>query len=148
MKLEESLKTRNFRSDKHKAILNLMYTTYLVKSTIAKALKNIDLTIEQFNVLRILKGSDTSSLCVKEIAERLIEKNSNVPRIADRLTAKNLVKRACGKQDKRETHLGLTPQGLEKLRIASTLLEKTEDEMFGLDQEDSRLLNELLEKIR
>lgn len=148
MKLEDSVKTTHFRNEQHKAVINLLYRAYLLKTRISQALKPIGLTVEQFNVLRILQGSHPGSLCVKEIGGRLIEKNSNVPRIADRLVAKNLVARACGKADKRETRLHLTPEGIARLAKASALVAEVEEACMTLNSDESQHLNALLEKVR
>ena len=83
-----------------KAGLNILYTAWWLKTVTSKELKEFGLTHEQYNVLRILKGRHPEQLCVKNIACRMIEKNSNVPRIIDRLELKKLVKRATSAEDK------------------------------------------------
>ena len=81
MKLEEAIKSTKFKSEVHKAVLHILYTAWWLKSVGAKELKEFGLTHEQYNVLRILKGKHPEQMCVRDIASRMIEKSSNVPRI-------------------------------------------------------------------
>ena len=148
MKLEDAIKTSKFTNAKHKATLNLMYSTYWLKTHLNNTLKSFDITAEQYNVLRILRGKHTESQCVKEIGSRMLEKSSNVPRIIDRLVAKKLVKRTTSKQDKRETLISITEKGLSLLEEASKMAEKQSEEIFGLTNEEADVLNGLLEKMR
>ena len=100
----------------HKAGLNILYTAWWLKTMMSKELKEYGLTHEQYNVLRILKGRHPEQICVKEIACRMIEKSSNVPRIIDRLEIKKLVKRTSSNSDKRETVIVLTQAGINILQ--------------------------------
>jgi len=145
MTLEEAIKTSGFQSQRHKAAVNLMFTAYQLKSRIAQVLKNYALTPEQYNVLRILKGSHPSPLCVRDIACRMIERNSNVPRIADRLELKKLVKRTISPEDRRETLMQITPAGLNLLEIANKVIESTQDEIVAISESQAAELNQLLE---
>jgi len=148
MKLEEAIKSTRFTDAKHKAVLNLLYTSYWLKTHVSGILKQNDLTIEQFNVLRILKGANLEQMCVRDIGSRMIEKNSNVPRIIDRLLVKKLVRRTTSKEDKRETLISLTDKGIEQVEVARQLVETLQREIMGIDETDAETLNELLEKVR
>jgi len=148
MKLEDAIKSTKFSDMRHKATLNLMYTAYWLKTHISDTLKELDLTPEQYNVLRILKGKHPEQMCVKDIGTRIIEKSSNVPRIVDRLVAKKLVKRSTSKEDKRETLIALTEKGIEKLLEANKVNDKMSSEILGITDEEAAVLNELLEKMR
>ncbi|MGN6568351.1 MAG: MarR family winged helix-turn-helix transcriptional regulator [Flavipsychrobacter sp.] len=148
MKLEDAIKSSKFSDMRHKATLNLMYTTYWLKTHLSSALKEHDLTPEQYNVMRILKGKHPEQMCVRDIGSRMIEKSSNVPRIIDRLVAKKLVKRSTSKEDKRETLVTLTDKGIEKLLEANKTNERMSAEILGITNEEAGTLNELLEKLR
>lgn len=148
MKLEEALKTANFRNERHKVLLNIIYTAYWLKSTNSTLLKNIGLTVEQFNVMRILKGKHPQPVCIRDIASRMIEKNSNVPRIIDRLVTKGIVVRQTSETDKRETLVSLTEDGMRQLLEANKLTDPVSDSLIGITTEEAVLLNELLEKLR
>ncbi len=147
MKLEEAIQTQNFSNEKQKAVLNLMYTTYVLKTRIAALLKEFDLTMEQYNVLRILKGKHPQCMCVKDIAGRMIERSSNVPRIADRLVAKKLIKRYQSKEDKRHTSLLLTDKALNVLEKSTEKLSDLHHFNIQINENEAAQLNELLGKI-
>lgn len=147
MKLEEAIKSR-FSDEKHKASVNVLYTCYWLKNNLSKTLKSEGLTIEQHNVLRILKGSHPSELCVKDIASRIVEKSSNVPRIIDRLVAKKLVKRATSKEDKRETLVSLTEKGITTIETARKLVDQVTLDTVHISEEEAKLFNDLCDKMR
>lgn len=114
----------------------------------SKALKEYGLTHEQYNVLRILKGKYPDQICVRDIACRMIEKNSNVPRIVDRLEIKKLVKRTSSLIDKRETVITLTQSGIVLLDATTNTINEVFEEMLVLTAAEAAQLNALLEKVR
>ena len=132
----------------HKAGLNILYTAWWFKTVISKELKEYGLTHEQYNVLRILKGKHPEPVCVKEIACRMIEKNSNVPRIIDRLETKKLVKRNSSATDKRETVTVLTQAGINILQHSTDRVNNITDKVITLDESKAKVLNQILEEIR
>jgi DNA-binding MarR family transcriptional regulator len=148
MRIEEALKTTNFRDEQHKALLNLLYTTYWLKDRIHSTLKDFDLTNEQFNVLRILRGSLPKHMCVKDIGERLIEKSSNVPRILERLQRKGLIERISSDTDRRENVTVITSTALEMLDKLDVIIASEENEFMTISEEDAKLLNTILDQIR
>ncbi|HEX8357771.1 MAG TPA: MarR family transcriptional regulator, partial [Segetibacter sp.] len=107
-----------------------------------------ELTHEQFNVMRILKGKHPEVMCVKDIGSRMIERNSNVPRIIDKLVSKQFVNRTTSTVDKRETVVGLTATGLEVLEKANTEVVKLFDTGLPISEEEALTLSELLESFR
>ncbi len=148
VKLENALLTNKFSSEAQKATLNILYTAWWLKSLTSKELKDFDLTHEQYNVLRILKGKYPDQLCVKDIARRMIEKNSNVPRIIDRLEIKKLVKRTVSESDKRETRITITKSGLSILESSTSKLNKAHNSIQTITEKEAEQLNFLLEKLR
>ena len=148
MKLEEAIKSNRFVDEKHKATLNVLYTAYWLRDNFCNVLKKEDLTLEQYNVMRILKGKHPGQMCVKDIGGRMIEKSSNVPRIIDRLVIKKLAKRTPSKIDKRETLISLTDKGITTLADATTLIDGFTNSIQGIDDNDALAMNELLEKMR
>lgn len=148
MKLEQAIKSNKFKSEVHKAGLNILYTAWWLKTIMSRELKEFGLTHEQYNVLRILKGKYPDQMCVRDIAERMIEKNSNVPRIIDRLEIKKLVKRATSQLDKRETVIMLTQGGITLLDASTQVINRVMEESMVLEENDACSLNNLLEKVR
>ncbi len=148
MKLEQAIKSTKFKSEVQKAGLNILYTAWWLKTIMSRELKEYGLTQEQYNVLRILKGTHPESMCVRDIACRMIEKNSNVPRIIDRLEIKKLVKRRTSVEDKRETVITLTVVGLNILEITTEKIDLLFDETVKMDEACAHTLNTLLEQVR
>lgn len=148
MNLEQAIQTSGFKSFAHRAEVNLLFTSYLFKANFARELKKVDCTTEQYNVLRILKGSHPRKMCVRDIAGRMIERNSNVPRIIDRLVAKNWVERAQNETDKRETVISLTDAGSTHLKRFNEILEKHSEDHKRLTEAEFKTLNALLDKWR
>jgi DNA-binding MarR family transcriptional regulator len=148
VKLEEAIQSSKFSSQKQKAGLNVLYTAWWLKTMVSNQLKPLGLTGEQYNVLRILKGKHPEQMCVRDIGCRMIEKNSNVPRIIDRLELKKLVTRSTSMVDKRETVITITPAGIDTLKVATTKV----DDLFGrtveITEGEATQLNQLLEKMR
>ncbi|MBS1578078.1 MAG: MarR family transcriptional regulator [Bacteroidetes bacterium] len=148
MKLENAIQSNKFKSEVQKAGLNILYTAWWLKTLSCKELKEFGLTHEQYNVLRILKGKHPNQMCVKDIAGRMIEKNSNVPRIIDRLVVKKLVKRTQGEHDGRQTVMALTQAGLSVLESSTNKIDEIYEATVSLNNKDAAALNNLLEKIR
>ena len=148
VKLEQAIQSDKFKNSVHKASLNILYTAWWLKTITCKELKEFGLTHEQFNVLRILRGKYPEQMCVKDIASRMIEKNSNVPRIIDRLETKKLVKRTQGEADGRQTVISLTQAGNAILDSTNTKINKLMDETMCLNNQEASPLNNLLEKVR
>ncbi len=148
MKLEDVLKTNKFNDEVHKATLNILYTSYWMRDNMSGVMKDIGITSEQFNILRILKGKHPEAMCVKDIGSRMIEKSSNVPRILDRLVAKELVMRSTSKEDKRETIISLTDTGIKTLQAANEALATINKQTIGINNDEAVILNQLLEKLR
>lgn len=131
-----------------KAVLNIMYTAYQVRCSVSDALKAYGLTPEQYNVLRILKGKHPEHMCVRDIAGRMLERSSNVPRIIDRLELKKLVKRSSSAEDKRETVVILTQAGINMLETVNVVVDASNDQICKLSDEDLEQLNDLLDRFR
>lgn len=148
MKLEQAIQSTKFKNQTHKAGLNILYTAWWLKTIMSKELKEFGLTHEQYNVLRILKGKYPDQICVRDVACRMIEKSSNVPRIVDRLEIKKLVKRTTSNIDKRETVITLTQSGLVLLEATTKKVDELMEHSLLLTEHDAVQLNNLLEKVR
>jgi len=148
VKLEQAIKSTRFKNETQKAALNVLYTAWWLKTNMSKGLKEFGLTHEQYNVLRILKGKYPDQICVRDIACRMIEKNSNVPRIIDRLEIKKLVKRTTSALDKRETVIALTQAGILLLEASTKSIDQNMESLSVLTEIESAQLNKLLEKMR
>lgn len=148
MRIEEAIKqTKPFRSVRQKALVNLMYTSNWIEERLRAIIKPYDITIQQYNVLRILRGAG-QPLSTSVIRERLIDKMSDTSRMVDRLSKKGLVHRAqcCG--DRRLVDISLTESGLDLLRDMELKSCEFELCLSGLTSDEAETLNELLNKLR
>jgi DNA-binding MarR family transcriptional regulator len=144
--LEDVLKTK-FRNLNQKTIINLIVTSSLINNKLQKILKQYDIAPPQYNVLRILKGQYPNAVSVNIIKERMMDANSDVSRIIDRLYKKGLVLRKECPHDRRQKDVSLTQKGMELLNKIN--LTDFEDELISVLNDDEKIqLNYLLDKIR
>lgn len=149
MKIENVIKSTVSIDDSKKVILNIMYTHSLIGEKFAEVLKPYDLSSEQYNVLRILRGQkgNPANMCV--IQERMIAKNSNTTRLIDKLLLKDLVTREVCPDNRRKIEVQITPKGLELLsELDPKVIEHEKLFSNNLTQEELSQLNHLLEKFR
>lgn len=146
--IEEEIKQKKFQSEQHKAIVNLMYTSSWLYNQNSARLKKFGITPEQFNVLRILRGSHPTPLMLLEITNRMIDKSSNATRLVEKLRVKGFVKREICPNNRRQVDILITDKGLQLLAKID-IDQKDWIEMQGkLSNTDAKELNRLLEKLR
>ncbi len=149
MKIEEEIKQKSFSSEYLKAHINLLYTANWANLHIAQVLRPFDITPQQFNILRILRGRAGKPASIKELTERMLDKSSNASRLVDKLLLKDLVKKETCDDDNRRTNVIITDRGLQVVKEASEAVENVINVMFSpLSPEDASLLNRLLDAIR
>ncbi len=148
MTLEEELKGR-FRNDYHKGMINLTYTTRQLSYEFLQSLKNHGLTEPQYNVLRILRGfRSVGPISVGFIKERMLDKDSDVSRLIDRLFDKGLLTRKENPDDRRQKSLEITDKGLTLLNSMFDCEKKADTLLNNLSNSEVQELNRLLDKIR
>lgn len=147
MKIEEEIKQPKFRSGHQKALINLLYTASWLQGKQQDFFKPFKITAQQFNILRILKGQHPKSISGTEIKSRMLDKNSDVSRLLDRLVAKNLISKKICPNDKRATDINITDQGLDLLRDLDKFQTQL-DEVMSLTEEEATQLSNLLDKSR
>ena len=119
--LRDELKmTKPFKSVEEEALLSIARTAALIEHAGAEAFKPFNLTITQYNVLRILRGAGTEGLCRNEVGERLVTKVPDVTRLLDRMEAAGLIVRERGDQDRRYVATRITEAGLKLLETTRT----------------------------
>ena len=132
-----------------KTLLNVMYTQNVISEKFNELLKPFDLSPEQFNVLRILRGQKGKPANMSMIQERMIAKTSNTTRLVDKLLLKELVLREVCPINRRKMEITITDRGLELLLQLDPLVEAHEQSFSkNLTVAELELLNELLEKFR
>ncbi len=146
--LEEALKQQKFPNEQLKANLNLLYTANWLYNKISAELKPFQITHEQFNVLRILKGSHPESMCQKDILSRMIAPSSNVTLLVKKLVDKKLIRVLQSAKDKREYVITITKTGLTLLSDIELSFKNSKKSYSTLSASESFHLNALLEKLR
>jgi len=146
--LEQDIQQKKFANEQVKANLNILYTSNWIYNKISSFLKPHNLTHEQFNVLRILRGSHPKSMCQKDILCRMIAANSNVTLIVKKLKTKKLIEVLQSEKDKREYVINITKEGLAILKEMDKIFEEQKSNFNKLSDSEAFHLNALLDKIR
>jgi DNA-binding MarR family transcriptional regulator len=146
--IEKDIQQNNFTSVQHKALVNLLYTYGWVIEKIKGFLAKEDITHQQFNILRILRGSHPQPLSTLQIRERMLDKMSDTSRIVDRLVAKSLVKKTICPADKRLVDVVITEKGQKLLKKVDAEADYISEIMGNLSEKEAEMLNDLLDKMR
>ncbi len=149
MKIEEVIKSNVVMGLSQKAVLNIIYTQNNIHERLIEILKPFDLSNEQYNVLRILRGQkgNPANMCV--IQERMLAKTSNTTRLVDKLLLKELVTRKVCSENRRKIEVLITVKGLAILKELDPKVSNYETNIVAnLNSSELELLNHLLEKIR
>ena len=147
MTLETEINQPKFRTEYQKSIINLIYTFNWVNEKINRSFEPFDITQQQFNILRILRGAG-QPLSTLQIRQRMLDKMSDTSRIVDRLVKKGMVKKTICREDRRLVDVLLTDKGKKLLQTMDGMNEEMESIFKYLSDEEARQLNFLLDKIR
>jgi DNA-binding MarR family transcriptional regulator len=148
MSLENDIQQKEFRNEYHKATLNIIVTHNYIVGKMNDLFKDFDITRQQYNVLRILRGQYPGHASVNLIKDRMLDKMSDASRIVERLRLKQLINREDCKNDKRAVEVTITQKGLQLLDVMDKHVAKLDSVFYHLGEEETRGLNELLDKIR
>ncbi|MGK2857784.1 MAG: MarR family winged helix-turn-helix transcriptional regulator [Thermoanaerobaculia bacterium] len=149
-RLQEQLGQRKpFRSLAQEAFVGLLRTADVVRRSYGGVLAAGELTVQQYNVLRILRGAGAEGLPTLEIGTRMIEQAPGITRLLDRLEAKQLVRRERCVHDRRQVLCYITKEGLALLaELDQPIDEADEASMSGLTKAETKALIRLLDKVR
>ena len=147
-KIEDAIQQKEFKDQFNKAVVNLIYThSYLVTAQ-SVLFKPHELSPEQYNVLRILKGQNGVPTTVSSIQDRMLNKMSNASRLVEKLKMKGLVERTECPADRRQVDILITEKGLELLKTIQKQVEENNVQYINLTNDEAIQLNELLDKLR
>ncbi len=147
--IEKEIQQPTFRSPAHKIQVNIIYTAAWINQQTFSALRPFGLSIQQFNILRILRGRGDQPSTVKLLTERMIDKMSNASRLVDKLKEKGYVRRQECESDRRRVDIVITEAGLDIVAKASKAVEDNMLEKFrNLDDQDYHLLSNMLDRLR
>ncbi len=146
--IEDEIQQQNFRNEDQKAMVNLIYTYYWVKDRVRAFLKPYDITMQQYNVLRILRGKYPEPMTTAEIRKRMLDKMSDSSRIVIRLDKKGLIHKKSHQTDKRLVDVIISDKGLTLLEEMDRATNHLDIIMHGLTSEEKNQFSHLCEKIR
>jgi DNA-binding MarR family transcriptional regulator len=148
MQLEKEIGQKEFKNEYQRMIINILYTSHWLQNIIAENLKEYDITPQQFNVLRILRGQHPNPARMHLLQERMMDKMSNASRLVERLRKKGLVIRKICRNDRRAVDVKITEKGLALL----TQIDVFENEWFNrfkiINKKDVNNLNKILDNLR
>jgi DNA-binding MarR family transcriptional regulator len=147
MGIEQDIQQSNFRNEFQKMGINLLFTANWLNEQINKMLAQEGITQQQYNILRILRGS-TCPLSTLKIRERMLDKMSDTSRIVDRLIAKELVMKSTCEKDKRLVDITLSPKGLELIDQLDQFNDRIDALLKGINETEANTMNLILDKIR
>lgn len=148
MGIEQDVKQSKFTSEHQKAVVNILFTSSWLNNKNSTYFKKYNISAEQFNVLRILRGSHPKPMRLADVAERMIEKNSNCTRLVEKLRQKGLVNRQLCESNRRQVDISITPSGLKLLAE----IDKDQDHWLptqkAISKAEAAELNRILDKLR
>ncbi|NDD16399.1 MAG: MarR family transcriptional regulator [Chitinophagia bacterium] len=147
MGIEKDIQQTNFRNEFQKMGINIIYTANWLNEKIGQILSTEDITQQQYNILRILRGSDVP-LSTLKIRERMLDKMSDTSRIVDRLIVKGLVEKTACIKDKRLVDITVTKKGLQLLEKLDALNVHIDSILKGVSEKEANTINEILDKLR
>ena len=147
MTIEEGIKQRDFKNPYHKLAINLMFTTSLLESYLKDIFKKEDITLQQYNILRILRGSRPAPLSTMQIRERMMDKMSDTSRIVDRLLIKKLVTKKTNPEDHRLVEVRITEKGLQLLQKLDGVEDKIALFLSNISEAEAIEMSNQLDKL-
>ena len=148
MRIDDEIQSTNFEDNYHKAAINIAYTAGWLSNYFRIYFDKYNITQQQFNILRILRGQYPKPATINLLKERMVDKMSDASRIVDRLIQKELVSRCTNNKDRRAVDIRITEMGLQILSKMDNEF-KAKDILKGnLSEDDAAILSDLLDKLR
>ncbi len=147
MSIEKDINQSKFRTEHQKVLINIIFTSNWLNEQVKQFLDKEDITQQQFNILRILRGAGTP-LSTLQIRQRMLDKMSDTSRIVDRLVIKGLAKKNVCPADKRLVDVSITPKGKKLLEKLDQSADKMDAIASSLNEADAKVMNKLLDKLR
>jgi DNA-binding MarR family transcriptional regulator len=148
MRIEDEIQSTNFEDNYHKAVINVAYTQGWLANYFRCHFDKHNITQQQFNILRILRGQYPKPATINLLKERMIDKMSDASRIVDRLVQKGLVSRCTNNKDRRAVDIRISDEGLATLSKMDGEFKTKEVLSKNLTEDEAATLSDLLDKMR
>jgi DNA-binding MarR family transcriptional regulator len=148
MHIDQEILSSKFEDNYHKAVVNITYTYGWINNLLRAEFEKYNLTYQQFNILRILRGQYPKPATVNLLKERMIDKMSDASRIVDRLVQKGLVTRCTNEKDRRAVDIRISDEGMEVLSKMDVEFITRDFLRQNISEEDAGKLSDLLDKLR
>ncbi len=148
MGIEQDIQQTRFRNNFQKVAVNLLFTSGWLRDQMKMIFDREDITAQQFNILRILRGSFPAPLSTLQIRDRMLEKMSDTSRLVDRLVAKGLAKKVIATTDRRLVDVLITEKGKKLLARLDTCDAEMDAIFSNLNEQEAAQLSNLLDKMR
>ena len=149
MSLEQSISQSKFYSEQEKLMINVIYSANLLNLITSRLFKPYDLSPQQYNVLRILRGQKGKSIALMDIEHRMLDKSSNVSRLVDKLISKDLVNRSVSSKDRRRIEIIITSRGKSVLKEIDVILANMNSKIKAIISDDNaKQTNRILDQLR
>jgi DNA-binding MarR family transcriptional regulator len=149
VKIEDAIKqNKQFNSEFERLVVNILFTSSWLEGTSIQRLKPFGISPQQYNVLRILRGSRPKPCSLGQVTARMIDKNSNATRLVEKLRLKGLAKRELCLNNRRQVDIEITKEGLKLLEEIDKDFDQWYNSEHPLKVKDMKQLNDLLDKLR
>ena len=149
MSLEQSISQSKFDSEQEKLMINVIYSANLLNLITSRLFKPYELSPQQYNVLRILRGQKGESIALMDIEHRMLDKSSNVSRLVDKLISKDLINRSISSKDRRRIEIVITSRGVSVLKEIDVILSEMNSKIKAIISDDNaKKTNRILDQLR
>lgn len=148
MEIEKEIYSNKFENNHQKAIINLIYTYGWITNLLRQQLNKYKITLQQYNILRILRGQYPNPATINLLKERMLDKMSDASRIVDRLVQKELVKRCINSKDRRAVDILISQKGLDLLLKLDVEMSSKNFLDKNISSAEANALSDLLDKMR
>ncbi|GAB3826306.1 MarR family winged helix-turn-helix transcriptional regulator [Pontibacter rugosus] len=148
MRIEDEIHQKEFKNDYRRLMANLLFTNNWLNQQMTPFFKELGLTLQQHNVLAILRGQHPEPVCFGDIQNRMVDRNSNVTRLIDKLIEKSYVTRDICQSNRRMIEVRITEKGVEKLQEVDTRFPELFARFENLSPDEAVMASNLLDKLR
>lgn len=148
MRIEDEIKQKDFKDDYRRLLVNLLFTNNWVNQQLMPFFRRHSLTLQQHNVLSILRGQHPEPVCFGDIQCRMVDRSSNVTRLIDKLIEKGFVTREICQANRRMIEVRLTEAGLQKMKEVDEDFSELYARFHNLNREEAVLVSNMLDKLR